>query len=391
MCYMVSGWLRLDQASTGREDDLLDTTADIQVRLIDRREDMDPVWAAWERLAEGQSNFFASLEWNQLWFRHWRSEANPLCFLFHQDGRPVALFPLVMVKARQRGVTRRKIEIMSAPHLPEWLIDGPVAPIVSRWLDELVSLKGWDVLRLREVRVEMTGLAQFTALLDGKGFNWREDPVVGAPITAVDGDFEEFWGSRSRNLRKQVGKMWRHAERQGRIETAVSRPSDDPDRWSQRVMDIAAHSWKAKEGSSLAQGPDQAFYPEALRQYLPRGLARIYLLSLGGRDIAYYLGFIWDRTFFNLKTDYRSDFSGLSPGITLLKPLMEHCFADPDIDRVNFLTTLPFNIRWATEVVPLRDLSVAGRRLRAKAIWRAGNLRRALSRHPDPERPAEGT
>ena len=52
MCYMVSGWLRLDQASTGREDDLLDTTADIQVRLIDRREDMDPVWAAWERLAE---------------------------------------------------------------------------------------------------------------------------------------------------------------------------------------------------------------------------------------------------------------------------------------------------------------------------------------------------
>jgi len=343
---------------------------------------MDPVWEAWERLADKQSNFFATPEWNRLWYRHWRSDAAPLCFLFHQDGRPVALFPLVMVKARQRGVTRRKIEIMSAPHLPEWLIDGPAAAIVSRWVDELVSLKGWDVLRLREIRTELTGLAEFTGSLDGKGLLWRENPVVGAPITAVDGDFEEFWGSRSRNLRKQVGKMWRHAERQGPIAVSVSRPSDDPDHWSQRVMEVAARSWKAKEGSSLAQGPDQAFYPEALRQYLPRGMARIYMLSLGGRDIAYYLGFIWGETFFNLKTDYRSDFADYSPGIILLKPLMEHCFADPEVRRVNFLTTLPFNIRWATEVEPLRDLSVAGRGLRAKAIWRAGSLRQALSRRP---------
>ncbi|MBU0515836.1 MAG: GNAT family N-acetyltransferase [Proteobacteria bacterium] len=351
---------------------------------------MDQVWEAWERLADKQSNFFATLEWNRLWLGHWRSEATPLFFLFHQAGRPVALFPLILVKARQRGLMRRKLEILATPHLPEWLIDGPVGPIVTRWLDELISLGGWDVLRLGEVPAEMPGLAQFTALLDEKGFQWREDPVAGAPITAVDGDFEGFWGSRSRNLRKKVGKMWRHAEREGRLEFSVSRPSDDPEVWSRRVMDIAAHSWKAKEGSSLAQGPDLAFYPEALRLYLPRGQARFYMLSLGGMDIAYYLGFIWDGTFFNLKTDYRSDFSEFSPGIILLKPLMEHCFADPDIRRVNFLTELPFNVRWATEVQPLRDLTVAGRGLRAKAIWRAGNLRRALFGHSVPKSGDEG-
>ncbi len=383
--------MKSDQASTRREDDLSHAAADIQVRLIDRPPDMDPVWEAWERLGARQTNFFATSEWNRLWYRYWRSEAAPRCFLLHQDDRPVALFPLVMVRARQRGVTRRKLEIMAAPHLPEWLIDGPVAPIMSRWLDELVALKGWDVLRLREVRAQMTGLDQFTARLDDKGLPWREGPEAGAPITAVEGDFEEFWGSRSRNLRKQVGKMWRHAERQGRIEMDVSHPSDDPDRWSRRVMDIAAHSWKAEKGSSLAQGPDQAFYPEALRRFLPRGLARIYLLSLGGQDIAFYLGFIWGGTFFNLKTDYRSDFADYSPGIILLRPLMEHCFADPAISRVNFMTTLTFNIRWATEVEPLRDLSLAGRGLRAKFIWRAGTIRRALSRHPGAKPGGEGS
>lgn len=357
-----------------------ETNDHIQVQVIRRKQDLDQVWEAWQSLEDQQKNFFATPEWNRLWFAHWRSGKSPLVFLFHQDGRPVALFPMVMVKERQRGLSRRKLEILATPHLPEWLIAGPAEPIVSRWLDELNSLGGWDVMRLREVRAEMTGLTELTARLDDKGFRWREESVAGAPITAVDGDFDEFWNSRSRNLRKKVGKMWRHAERHGRIGFSVSTPSDDPDRWSDRLMAVAKKSWKANEGTSLAHGPDREFYPEALRFFLPRGQARIYMLSLGELDIAYYLGFIWAETFFNLKTDYRSDFAEFSPGIILLKPLMEHCFADPVIDKVNFLTELPFNVRWATESQPMRDITVFGRGLRAKAIWLAGHTRRILTK-----------
>ncbi len=347
--------------------------------MIHGRDDLDQVWEAWERLAAGQSNFFATPDWNRLWLSHWRSEA-AIIFLFHQGGRPAALIPLVLVQERRRGLPVRKLEILASPHLPEWLIDGAPGPILSRWLDELASLGDWEVLRLGAIRAQVAGLTELPDLLEDKGFQWREEPAGGAPIAVVDGDFNEFWNSRSQNLRKQVGKKWRQAERRGSLEFCVSQPGDDPDRWRQRLMAVAEKSWKADLGTSLAHGADHRFYPEALRLFLPQGQARIYMLRLDGQDIAYYLGFIRDETFFNLKTDYRSDFGELSPGIILLRPMMEHCFADPGLRRVNFLTTLPFNVRWATDVEPLRDITVAGPGLWAKAIWRAGRLRRVLSK-----------
>jgi CelD/BcsL family acetyltransferase involved in cellulose biosynthesis len=351
---------------------------------------MDQVWEAWESLAQGQANFFATMEWNRLWLGHWRSEAALLFFLLQQDGRPVGLFPLVLVNEIQRGLRRRKLELLATPHQPEWLIDGPAEPIVSRWLDELASVGGWDVLRLGAVRSDMPGLTEMKSRLRDKGFKWREEKLGGAPITAVDGDFDEYWASRSANLRKKLGKMWRHAERQGRLEFSASRAEDDPETWTRRLMAVAEKSWKVDQGSSLAQGADRIFYPEAIRFFLPRGQARIFMLSLGDLDIAYYLGFIRAGTFFNLKTDYRSDFADLSPGIVLLKPLMEHCFADPAITRVNFMAALPFNVRWATDSQPLSDVTVAGRGLRARAIWLGGKLRRGfLADHKAEETPLD--
>lgn len=326
-----------------------------------------------ERLHERDraGNFFVSPEWVLLGQRFFaQTDVIPWAMVVEDGDELRGLFPLTHRTLPWYRGRVREVALMGhdESNKPSWLIDGAPNAVARAWVDEMISRTDWDVTRLTGVPAHTPGLSAMTTEFACHGFSLREQLQGAALVMSVTGDFDEFWRSRSKNLRRDISKKLNRADQIGEISWEVSSPSDDPIEWAARLIGVSEHSWKVEGGSSLAQGSRRDFYAAALRIFLPRDEARVFVLKIDDIDIAYYLCFLGGRTLYCFKTDYDERSSELSPGLLLLKFVAEHSFADEAIDRVDFIITLPYTSRWADGEFPNVDFVVYNRTRRGQLL-----------------------
>ena len=147
--------------------------------------------------------------------------------------------------------------------------------------------------------------------------------------------FDEFMGSLSKNARGQVRTRANRLRRElgESLTMRVLSAPDDADRVFADVGGLAATTYQHELG--VAFGADEE-RQRLVRLALERGWFRAYVLYAEERPIAFWQGYVYDRTFFIGSPGYDPAFSEYRPGSSLLVQVIEHLCADEAIDVIDY-------------------------------------------------------
>ncbi len=154
----------------------------------------------------------------------------------------------------------------------------------------------------------------------------------------IKGTFDEYWASRSRNLRHHLARQRRRLDERGRtLELATEHA---PGRVAACISEfgrLESKGWKGKEGTAVHEHNDQGkLYREILESFCSRGEGIIYQLLLDGKVIASELCLARRKMMVALKTSYDEDVGGLSPGLLMRYQILRQVYEKGEISAIEY-------------------------------------------------------
>ena len=136
-------------------------------------------------------------------------------------------------------------------------------------------------------------------------------------------------GKQFRRVAKKLSNEFSGQVRVDRFEALA-----DLDRTLSVVEEIAKKTWQ-RNASSIGFNIKDAPLLEALKTEAEGGHLRIYTLHLGGIPVAFWIGAVYQRTFFSDFLGYDPDYARFSPGTYLLSQMMEE-FCAQGVEDIDF-------------------------------------------------------
>jgi CelD/BcsL family acetyltransferase involved in cellulose biosynthesis len=284
----------------------------------------DGLGSEWSSLAESSGNIFATPEWLKLWWEHFGDGQEFRMHTVRQDGRVVALLPLVLWRTSRPRVLR------FAGHGPSDQM-GPVCapedlPLAAAALEQVLSDGGWDVL-----------LAERLATGDVLPASLRPRELLreGSPLLPVEGrSWDDYLATKSSNFRQQARRRERKLAKEREL---TFRLADNPDRLDadlEVLFQLHDERWSGESGALREQRA--AFHRDFARVALERGWLRLWLLELEGRPAAavYGLRFAGRELYYQAGRD--PDLDRAAVGFVLLVHSVRETFND-GLEAYDFL------------------------------------------------------
>lgn len=240
---------------------------------------------------------------------------------------------------------------------PVELAWGLAAPLIGRdpepLADEVAALlaarRDWQITILSG----LTGVGpQRRALERALPARWerrRGTPTV-RHIASLDGGVDGFLGRRPRELRKTLRKGLRAAAAAGVTFEDARAPAGEAEALYARIQEVEARSWKAREGVGISSGPMRAFYQLMLPRLCAHGQQRTLFARLGGRDVGYILGAVFEGEYRGLQFSYDDELARLGLG-GLLQYHQIAALCEEGVSRYDLGTEMDYKRRWAEEVM----------------------------------------
>lgn len=177
----------------------------------------------------------------------------------------------------------------------------------------------------------------------------------------IDGDYETYWDSRSKNLRQNMRKARNKLEKDG-LEfqlKCISDPTEIKNAIeSYGVMESTG--WKAADGTAVQLNNIQGkFYTDLLETFCRAGCGRIYYLTFNDAIAAMDLCIHQGNTFIILKTSYDEAYRDYSPAMLLHQELFRVLFQSGDFHRIEFYgKVMDWHLRWTEEIRTMYHVNV---------------------------------
>jgi CelD/BcsL family acetyltransferase involved in cellulose biosynthesis len=146
---------------------------------------------------------------------------------------------------------------------------------------------------------------------------------------SLAGNFETYWHSRPKQLRKNLRRYQKRLADDGIVARYVM--VADPvevQAATERYAELEGQGWKGRQGTALGSYPAQlAFYRELLKAHAADGTAYVFELWLGDRLAASRLLVGGGNMIVILKTTYDESQQAYAPGRQLLHELIRNAFA----------------------------------------------------------------
>jgi CelD/BcsL family acetyltransferase involved in cellulose biosynthesis len=243
---------------------------------------LDAVREEWTRLADAAGSPFSTWEWASVWWRHYGGRGEQRLRVCRDgEGRAFAILPLYHARRGPLRVLRMighgpadQLQPVCAPG------DRPLAAAaLRRALDD--GDERWDVALLDR----LPGEDGWPELLGAQVERRESSPV----LDAGGAGFEDWLRAQSRNFREQVRRRERRLAREHDL---AFRLCDDADRFDDDYATLVRlHRARFGSQSRAFDPPRQDLHREFAREALHRGWLRLWILELGGRPAAAWLGY----------------------------------------------------------------------------------------------------
>jgi hypothetical protein len=185
------------------------------------------------------------------------------------------------------------------------------------------------------------------------------------------GSFEEFWESRSSNLKHNLARQRRRLADQGRkLELLTYRSPDDVEYCMREYSRLESQGWKANEGTAVTENNTQGrFYREVLEHFCSRGQGIIFQLLLDGIIVASDLCLAQNGMLIVLKTAYDETVERLSPALLMRQEILRQLHAERQTHVIEFYgKVLDWHTKWTNHFRTMYHLNCFRHRWVAKAL-----------------------
>ncbi len=325
----------------------------------------------WELLDDPDQIPRHAISWNDLWWRSdttWplaRAETLPLWL---EHFAPGATLRVVIVRRRPGAwvaclplVSGRLGRWFPVGRLPgnawaaagDLLLDPQAAKDPHMWhaLRQALQHLPWRVLWLEEVPVESDRWLLWRQHVSGAPMACDGCQRVPVGITELQGNWEQFLRTRSRNFRKTLRRCRRGLERRGAVKLlAYPQSRFSAQELMEMIREVERRSWKFLHGTALVQHPHVDAYFDRWTQLLDQGShLAIFVLWADGRPVAYEWGYVAKGTYFSHKCSFDQQLSEYSPGHVLCALVLQYLFEQQRVQRVDYLGPMTEAIRrWST-------------------------------------------
>lgn len=168
--------------------------------------------------------------------------------------------------------------------------------------------------------------------------NWHFDYINTAWLE-IDGDFDDYWATRGKNLRQNMRKQRNKLAAEGTIPTMrVLRKPEDMMLAIERYGALESDGWKAGRGTAIHPDNDQGrFYVQLLETAARRGQAVVFEYLFGTHTAAINLCLERNGVLAVLKTTFDERLpKNLSPAFLLREDELRHIFATREIRRIEY-------------------------------------------------------
>ena len=349
-------------------------------------EEFDAICDAWDDLWRRCGYMFPSSQsaFVSQWMRHFASDERFHAIAVEDSGKLQAALPLTV---------RRWKKLITIASLPgnEW---SPIGNLMVEFNDDtpqsisalvdLLSNPRWSLAQFEPVRLDAIQWQMFIARLRQAGYPLNVETLFEVGQVDVDGDWNTYLKSRSRNLRKDLGKAWRRLETLGSVEVR-RHTQPDGNRLAELMrlgFEVEDRSWKSRTGTSVLKVPGMLeYYTSQAALLRDREQLQLSVLTIDERPIAFEYGWHGHGTYFSFKVGYDETFERHSPGQLLRMKLLEHFFTDENTTVVDFFGPLNRALAaWSTSSIPIGRLTIGRPSLCGRGMIGAYRQLRSLCR-----------
>ncbi len=350
-----------------------------EINRIDQLAQFRPEWQELLRQTAGVS-FFQSLEWLEVYWRHFGQRQKLRVLVVFDDDRPVGILPLVVVRERSKV---GPVWTLTFP-LHEWgSFYGPIGPdpelILTAGLEHIRQTpRDWDILELRRQGAVGTDPSQDQRAMLAAGFQAYATLSNRAAIVDLDGTWDAYWSTRKGAWLRRFHYAERKLAEQGRVSyvryrpigwASISSQSEDKGggadipvcretcttsgrqeclphqadrqeclphspRWDlyDACEELARRSWQgaASDGTTLSHEVVRGFLREIHETAAAAGAVDLNLLLLDEVPVAFIYGYHYRGYVFGLRRGYDEDRSRVGAGNVLLAYTLRDSFARGD-------------------------------------------------------------
>ncbi len=287
-----------------------------RVEEIERLEALSPEWwALWERADSATP--FQSPAWLLAWWRAF-APGRLLSFAFRRSGRLVGLAPFYL---EERGEASRllPVGIAASDYIDILAEPAARAELAAALPISAAAATGWEEWELPEL-----GPGAFAARIAcPEGCMVAEGTSSPCPVLPLPGCASDLPALLPARKRRKLRQAQHRADRAGGARF-LSQEALGPQAWAGHLAEMHGERWRARgEPGLLADAAMAEFQAAALAGLLERGLARLYLLLIGGRRAAVYFGFLHRGRAYAYLSGFDPELAWQSPGVLLVAHAME--------------------------------------------------------------------
>jgi CelD/BcsL family acetyltransferase involved in cellulose biosynthesis len=320
--------------------------------------------------------------WLSAWWRHFGEGSELAVPVARRDGRLVAALPLLV--RPHLGLRTARFLGGRQSALADLLLSPGEDPSVGVALAARVPASA-DL-------VDLYGLPTGSRVAETLGPSIEVVERVEAPVLDLTPGWETVYrektSSKKRNLhrrrRRQLAEL-------GRLEVVVARSLDELVPALEEAFRLHALRWEGRpDGSGFVTPAGKAFHREVIRELVDLDVARIVLLTLDGRAVAFHYYLAFEGRMYVHRLAFDPAFARFSPGLVNTLDTIEAAAAE-GLTKVEFLGGAErYKIELADGVEPLCQGLGLARSARARAVVAARlgmiRLRLRLKRSPSLQR-----
>jgi CelD/BcsL family acetyltransferase involved in cellulose biosynthesis len=336
----------------------------MKIHVVNRYDDFKQLREQWNKLLFKSLHpmVFLTHQWIDVWWKAF-GEDKELFILLVQDGHDVVAIAPFMINKGQHIVvgetnTRvevKKIEFLANAHTPRAdliLRDDKPIEACEAITEFLLNDRrdSWDLLSLTYLLGSSPAAKYLKASLTEHGVHYKEYSQMSTPYVPITDCWNDYFNKLQPRFRRNLVSRMRKLVECGNINLMVYRDVDGLGDILKEVFNVAAMSWKAKEGTALSSTiQSRKFYTELAYAAAKEGWLELFILYLERKPMVFDFCLRYDNKLFDLKTEFDETYASYGVGNIIKYKQFQSIFSS-DLAEFDFLgPSMMWKQRWSME------------------------------------------